>query len=184
MADDRDRMQESAARIQALVDQFAASPDAAVRERSQELVRLLMQLYGSGLERILHILEQQAGRDSAVIEALARDELVSSLLVLHDLHPDDSAARVARELERIRPIARAKLTLVALEERAARVRVEGGGGAKSPGAPELRRLIDEIVRAAAPEVERVEIEGLDEAHTVLVQLTNGRPAASGGPARS
>jgi len=62
----------------------AASP--AVQARTEELVRLLMQLYGGGLERILSIVDE-AGAADPIFSRLVADDLVATLLTLHDLHP-------------------------------------------------------------------------------------------------
>jgi hypothetical protein len=168
------RMQAVAARIEALVGYFADSPEPHVRRNGQELVTLLLELYGTGLERILRILEREdgsAGRRPG-IEALLRDELIASLFVLHDLHPEDCAARISRELERIGEFAGADVTLLGVTAATARVQLHEQRHARARSAPELRRLIEGVVQAAAPEVDRVEIEGLaDTDSPPLVQLT-------------
>ena len=63
--------------------------DRAGRERLREIVQALLELHAAGLEKILTEVDSlgEAGRE--VIERLARDELVSSLFVLHGLHPLD-----------------------------------------------------------------------------------------------
>ena len=163
-------VQAVAGRINALVEHFAASTDPAVRDNARTLVQLLMEMYGAGLETMLRAVQRAEGGGDAV-EALLDDELVSSLLVLHDLHPEDAATRIGRGLERLRQLTGAELTLVDAGGAAARVRVDGKRGARP--AADLRRLIEEMVQAAAPEVERVEVDGLEGAEPVLVQLTRG-----------
>lgn len=181
------RTHATAARIQALVDIFAASPDEAVRERAQELVRLLMELYGAGLERVMTTLRRVEGAAGPVTAELVRDELVASLLLLHDLHPEDAAERIRRELGRVHALTGAEAELLEVDgARAARVRVNGRrGGARAPSVEDLRRLIDEMVRAVAPEVQRVDIEGLeDDATPRLVQLTSRPTARSAAESRA
>src|SRR6266581_3805238 len=79
----------------------ATGPDpAAVAE---ELVRLLVGLYGDGLGRIVALLADRGEPGAEVIAVLAEDPLVESLLLLHDLHPLDVDARVQRALDRVRP---------------------------------------------------------------------------------
>lgn len=172
-------MHDVAGRIEALVGDFAASPDPALQRKAQELVKLLMELYGAGLAKILEILERDDGDTTRLVEAMASDELIGSLLILHDLHPQDSRARVIRELERVRPVAGVEVTLVELREATARVQVHGRTPSGQTSTVELRKLIEGVVRAAAPEVDHVVIEGLSDAATpALVQLTRTRPAAS------
>jgi hypothetical protein len=98
-ADFRERL----ARVEALVGALERCPDSAAREAARDLVRTLLDLHAAGLGRILDV----AGRESALVERLATDDLVSSLLLLHGLHPHPVARRVARALERARPRFRA-----------------------------------------------------------------------------
>ena len=173
-------MQAVAARIDALVAQLAGVDDPVIRAQAQELVQLLMEMYGAGLARMLHAVQGRAD-GAAATEALLRDELVASLLVLHDLHPEDSAARIARGLERVRELAGADVALVGVSDTLARVQVRSQRRARAPAAAELQRLIEGVVRAAAPDVLAVEIDGLDEsAVPQLVQLTRTRVAARAG----
>ena len=170
-------MQAVAARIDALVAQLARVGDPEIRAQAQELVQLLMEMYGAGLARMLHAV-QRGGEGAVATEALLRDELVASLLVLHDLHPDDKAARIARGLERVRELAGADVALVDVSDTLARVQVRAQRQARAPAAAELQRLIEGVVRAAAPDVMAVEIDGLAESTVPqLVQLT--RTSVSG-----
>ena len=147
---------EAVARIEALLDGFRE------REKAEELVQALMEVYGAGLERILAIV-----RDSgeAVLERMADDKLVASLLLIHGLHPIDAETRIRRALERIgkrlpQPDA---LELVTVTGGVARVKVNNG-------AAPLAELVERALRDAAPEVEHVEIEGAARAGG-LVQIT-------------
>lgn len=180
------RMHEVAARIEALIGDFAASPEPALQRKAQELVKLLMELYGAGLAKMLEILERDERDTTRLVEAMANDELIGSLLTLHDLHPQDSRARIVRELERVRAVAGVEVTLVEMREASARVQVHGQTRSGRISPVELRKLIEGVVQAAAPEVDHVEIEGLGDAATPeLVQLTRTRPAArkTEGPLR-
>ena len=50
------------ARIDTLINASASSGPVA-RERAEELVRLVVDLYGAGLERLLEIVHEQGGLD-------------------------------------------------------------------------------------------------------------------------
>ncbi len=89
-------------RIDGLLEEFAAVADPRMRDRAEELVRLLMELYGGALDRVLHIVDE-AGRPDEIMTRLSADDLVSSLLVLHNLHPLDVETRILRALDRVRP---------------------------------------------------------------------------------
>jgi len=89
-------------RIELLLEASAAAGPVA-RERAEGLVRLVVELYGAGLERVLDLVHEAGALDDDLAEALAGDELVSSLLVVHGLHPYAVQERVERALEGIRP---------------------------------------------------------------------------------
>jgi len=64
-------------RIEELLGRIRAAGDPATAETAEEVVRLVVELYGAGLERTVEL----AGPE--VLERLVEDELVASLLVLH-----------------------------------------------------------------------------------------------------
>jgi len=73
------------------------------RERAEELVRLTADLYGAGIERILDIAFDAGQLNDEVLAALAADELVANLLIVHGLHPYGVELRVEQALESVRP---------------------------------------------------------------------------------
>src|SRR4051794_12252250 len=89
-------------RIETLLE-AAAAGDRVARERAEELVRLVVDLYGAGLERLLEIVDDAGRLDDELLDRLAGDELVAGLLAVHGLHPDDVGTRVTRALDGVRP---------------------------------------------------------------------------------
>ncbi len=89
--------------IEALVHQIENAPDPALTATAKDLVQSLMELHGAGIERMLEIVHQSAASGPSTIEALGRDELVRSLLLLYGLHPDSLETRVVQALEKTRP---------------------------------------------------------------------------------
>src|ERR671928_650486 len=97
-------------------------------ERATEAVQALVELYGEALSRFL------AGADPA------SDELLSHLLLVHDLHPVDIETRVRQALEDVRPYLGSHggdVELLAVDGGVARLRLGGAckGCPASPGAP-------------------------------------------------
>src|SRR5437868_1080348 len=90
-------------RIEELLREFAAEADAAVRAKAVELVRLLMDFHGAGLARITELVAGAGAQGDAILLDFARDELVSHLLLLYGLHPEDVEARVRGALDKVRP---------------------------------------------------------------------------------
>src|SRR4029453_17296831 len=68
------------------------------QQRGEDLVALVTNLYGAGLERLLEVLADAGRLDAVTLDALAADELVSGLLLVHGLHPYDVTTRVPAAL--------------------------------------------------------------------------------------
>jgi Fe-S cluster biogenesis protein NfuA len=153
--------QQARARVQrvgTLLEQVESLPDLAARSMALELVQTCLELYGEGLARVVRHAGGAGG--DALAQALAADELVSHLLLLHGLHPLDARTRIARALQALEPRLRAhgaSVELLGVEGGTARLRLHVGGGCGSSGAT-ARAAVEDAVAEAAPDVERVEIE--------------------------
>jgi Fe-S cluster biogenesis protein NfuA len=149
-------------RIERLLEASAAAGPVA-HERSEELVRLVVALYGAGLERLLDLLFESGVLTDDVLTRLADDDLVASLLLVHDLHPFGLTARIQRALDNVRSQRGGPaldMALIAItEDGVARLRVSGGTGCSTTSATALA-AVEDAVRAAAPEVVRVNFESL------------------------
>jgi Fe-S cluster biogenesis protein NfuA len=144
---------ETGARIEALLGEFrSARPDVA--DRAEELVALLVELYGAGLGRIAAILAAEPGGDG-LLRRLAADDLVASLLVLHDLHPDDTDTRVRAALNQVLG-SRDGVEYLGIDA-AGVVRLRLQGGCPS-SLVTVRTAIETAIEGAAPEVSGVEVE--------------------------
>ena len=89
---DDNHLRREGERIAQLIDDLGTIGGAPVRDRADELVGRLIYLYGAGLAQLINILSPGTIDDAAKAR-LAADPLVSSLLVLHGLHPDPETAR-------------------------------------------------------------------------------------------
>jgi Fe-S cluster biogenesis protein NfuA len=149
-------LQRKMERIESLIDSLEKLSNPAARVVARELVETLLALHGAGLERMLAITRQQGGE--ATVTAWGNDELVSSLLMLHGLHPVDVETRVREAIEKIQPMLRchgAELDLVAVAEKLVRVRLLGHC-TLSP--QELEHTLEEAIAAFAPDVQVIEVE--------------------------
>jgi Fe-S cluster biogenesis protein NfuA len=171
----RNGLPATAERIETLVDELGALADPRARQAGDELVQALMQFYGAGLARVLEIVDDEpADAARRMFARFADDPLVASLLVLHDLHPDSVETRVSRAIDRVRPeldTNGAELTLVEVRDGVARLRLEGSGNGHGSAAKTTKRSLERAIEAAAPEIARVEVEGLQDDPPALVQLT-------------
>ncbi|MFH8342320.1 NifU family protein [Streptomyces sp. AM6-12] len=126
-----------------------------------EAVRLLTEVYGEALGRVLD------GADERLGARLAGDELVGHLMVLHGVHPQPLAERAQRAVERLAPAVRERggdLAWAGVEGEVARVRLDSGsgsgggcGGGCGGGSADIAAAVREAVLAVAPELTGVEI---------------------------
>jgi hypothetical protein len=151
------------AEIESLIRKMGALGDSEATAQAQTLVRLLMSLYGAGLSRMLEIVRTEGGGPQAVLDRLASDPLLASLLVLHDLHPHPIDIRVQRALVELRPHlpADTHLTLVAIDTDSVRVRVEQSAYEPARSDGTIRLAIERAIQEAAPEIGGIQIDGLD-----------------------
>ena len=96
-------VQKVSARVEELLDALKSGGFGGAASAAEELVSLLVGLYGDGLGRVMAVLAEAGPEGEAIIAKLADDPLVESLLLLHDLHPLDVDARIQRALDRVRP---------------------------------------------------------------------------------
>jgi Fe-S cluster biogenesis protein NfuA len=164
VADEKD-FQQRIRRIDERVNELEAIADPAVRSAARELVQLLMELHGSALERMLEITFQSGDAGTRVIDELGQDPLVSSVLVLYGLHPEELGTRVERKLKEIRPRLYkmgAEATLVSVNGSDVRVRVSIEGHACGSTAQNVRAAVEEAIYEAAPDLTSLVVEGLEE----------------------
>ncbi len=156
-----DLMQATAARIESLLEASAAGGPAA-HARAEDLVSALSTLYGSGLQRLLEILDETGALAPAVVDSIAGDELVSGLLLVHDLHPYDVTARVRRALDSVRPYLGTHggdVELVGIDaDGVATLRLLGSCDGCPSSSVTLELAVDGAVRAAAPELTGIEVQ--------------------------
>jgi Fe-S cluster biogenesis protein NfuA len=163
---------ERATRVESLLAQLE-SVDEPARGIATEALGALVELYGEALARL-----------AAHVPAatLAGDDVIGHLLLLHGLHPHDAAARVAQALAEIEPALRRQGAEVALSEISggvARLTLRtGSGGCQSQT---LRTLVEDAVRSAGPDLDRIEIETVTPPPALipLESIRLRRPASAG-----
>lgn len=148
-----------------LVQELDSIADPAVRARAKELVQLLLDLHGAGLERILEVIFQNADGSGLIIDELGRDPLVSSLLILYGLHPEELQTRVEQKLKQIESKlhkAGAKAQLIGTENGNVRMLVKIDQHACGSTARTVQTLLEEAIYEAAPDLKSLVIDGLEK----------------------
>ncbi len=155
-----DTAHEQVARVEGLLEQLEALPDAAARETATEVVQALLDLYGEGLGRIVDLIA--ARDDGPLAEALGDDELVAHLLLLHGLHPVSVEERVRGALQGVLPYLEShggNVQLLGVEEGIVHLRLEGSCSGCPSSSMTLKLAIEDAIFKAAPDVEEVRAEG-------------------------
>ena len=168
-------------RIEALLA-ASATNGVAAHARAEELVRLVTDLYGAGLERLLSILHGAGKLDAPVLADIAADELVASLLLVHGLHPYGIATRVERALGSVRPALHAQgvdVELVAIDPDGA-VRLRLTGAVNGCGLTTVRTMLESTVEAAAPDAAAVRVDTTGGPSLIPVSALRSRLTRTAG----
>jgi Fe-S cluster biogenesis protein NfuA/nitrite reductase/ring-hydroxylating ferredoxin subunit len=162
---------ERVGRVEALIGQVEDLPDPVARETAMDMAQAVLDLYGEGFARTLALLDDETRL------ALAGDELVAHLLLLHDLHPVPVETRVTQALDEVRPYLDSHgggVELVEVTEGVVRLRLYGSCNGCPSSTMTLKLAIEDAIHKAAPEVERVEADGVSAPQPVpgptLLQL--------------
>lgn len=159
-------------RIDSLLD-ASASGGVVARERAEELVRLVTDLYGAGLERFMDILHETDRLDEELLGLLGHDDLVASLLLVHGLHPDSVETRVEEALESVRPYLGSHGGDVELlevsDEGTVRLRLLGSCDGCPSSSVTLKLAVEGAIEAAAPEIVVIEVQTQAAAEPVAAQ---------------
>jgi Fe-S cluster biogenesis protein NfuA len=147
---------ERLAQLEASLAQVETLADAHAREVAVDAIQGLLDVYGAGLTRILELAPELA-------ERLSEDELVSHLLLLHGLHPVDARTRVEAALESVRPYLAThggNVELLSVSDGVAYLRLEGTCHGCPSSTATLKHAIEQAIFKVAPDVERIEADGV------------------------
>ncbi|HEX4486333.1 MAG TPA: NifU family protein [Terriglobales bacterium] len=152
-------------RIEELVRILESAEDPKLHAVALELMQSVMELHGVGLQKMLEVVSQSSDGERLVDDFL-QDDLVSSLLLLHELHPDEMETRILQALDRLRPKLQeegADAELLGVEDGVVRLRLlaSGGGGCHSPSAATLKQSVEDAIYQAAPDAVQVMTETVE-----------------------
>jgi len=160
----------SVARVERLLEELDGVADGPARDTATALVQALLELYGEGLARLVdHMAERD---DGTLADALAGDELVAPLLILHGLHPVPLERRVLGALDEVRPYLethRGNVELLGVEEGVVRLQLQGSCSGCPSSAVTLKHAVEEAIHKAAPDVSAIVAEDAPP-QPALIQL--------------
>jgi Fe-S cluster biogenesis protein NfuA len=174
-------------RIGEIVEQLESTADPNARAMAKELLESLMALHGAALERILELAAGTGEAGEAIIRKCGSDELVSSLLLLYGLHPDDLRTRVTRALEKSRSNVEShggSAELISINQDGVvtlRLNVKSSGCGSS--ASSVKSMLEAAVQDAAPDATSIVVEETSAAlmrsgFVPLGQLESGQAMAA------
>lgn len=150
-------------RVEELIAALESVPDSPLSGQMRELIQTLLDLHGSGLERILAAVYDSSAEGAAMIDQLGRDRLVSGLLLLHGLHPLDLETRVREALEAVKPrlgLHGGSVELVEVtNDGAVRLKLEGNCNGCPSSRVTLHSTIEEELYEAAPDITSLQVDG-------------------------
>jgi Fe-S cluster biogenesis protein NfuA len=152
--------------LETLIQDLERLPDPAARDQARELVQTLLDFHGAAVSTILKRIAELGEPGHVLINSLAEDALVSNLLLLYDLHPLGLETRVSQALEQVRPYLRTHqgdVELVEVIDGVVRLRMQGSCHGCPSSAMTLKNAIEEAIYTAAPDVSKIEVEGVVEA---------------------
>jgi len=162
--------------IEELIGRIENSADPAVKASSRRLVELVMELHGTGLERMLEMLHSGGEPGQYWIDKFGNDDRVAGLLILHGVHPLPVEERVEKAIEKIRPSLKKRggeVEILSVESGIVKLRLRAAGHVASG----LKEMIESAVYQAAPDLSSLSIEAPDE-RVGFVPIEMLRSAAS------
>jgi Fe-S cluster biogenesis protein NfuA/nitrite reductase/ring-hydroxylating ferredoxin subunit len=173
------------ARVEELLGALRSGGFGPAAAAAEELVGLLVGLYGDGLAAIVAILADEGEAGAAILARMADDPQVEGLLLLHDLHPLDLEARIQRALDRVRPYLGSHAGgvdyLGITDEGVARLRLEGSCHGCPSSTVTVQLAITTAIQDAAPEVTDVLVEGMTAAPAAPLLQIGPRPPDAAAP---
>jgi len=133
---------------------------------AKETIQLLMDLHGSGIERMLEIIFESGDQGQRIIDKLGQDPVSGSLLLLYSLHPDDLETRVRAAIDRMRPRLRklaCAVDFVEVRDGVVQVHLTASGHSCGSSATEVHSVVEACLYDAAPDLTSIEMLGLEPA---------------------
>jgi Fe-S cluster biogenesis protein NfuA len=169
-------------RIEELLSSLGPAGGEKAAAIAEELVGLLVGLYGDGLAHIVALLADRGEQGAEILAALTGDPLVESLLLLHDLHPLDLDTRVQRALDQVRPYLGSHaggVEYLGVTDGVARLKLEGSCHGCPSSTVTVKTAIEGAIMEAAPEVAEVVVAGMTTPEPAPALLQIGRRPADG-----
>jgi Fe-S cluster biogenesis protein NfuA len=144
-------------RVEKLAARLELANDPETRATALELVQSVIELHGAALQALIDRFIATDEGERILSEAL-QDDLVSSMFLLHNLHPDDLETRVLRGIESVRPYLKSHggdCELAGVDNGIVRLRLHGSCGSCPSSSLTLKNAVEEALFQAAPDIKQI-----------------------------
>jgi Fe-S cluster biogenesis protein NfuA len=141
--------------INRLVARVCSFTDVEARDVSLELVQAILEFHATGLDRLMEITASAGDAGWGILDDFARDSLVSSMLLLHGLHPVDTDTRVRDALDKVRPYLHSHggdVELIEVAGDTVRLRLVGSCNGCPSSSMTLKAAVETAIKEIAPEI--------------------------------
>lgn len=146
-----------------LLNKVDSLEEGETKSLALETIQVLFELYGEGLRRLVD--QAVASNATRLLDGYKQDELISHLLLMHDLHPDDVETRIQQALDEVRPYMEShggNVELLDVEAGVAHLRLVGSCKGCAASATTMKLAVEKAIHKFAPELVRIEAEGAVE----------------------
>jgi Fe-S cluster biogenesis protein NfuA len=187
-------IQQQMQRIGEIVEQLESNADPSTRAMAKDLVEALMAMHGAALQQILELAADAGEPGETFIRKCGRDDLISSVLLLYGLHPENLRSRVTYALEKTRNALRAQSASAELlsvsDDGAVTVRLEVKSTGCGSSAASVKATLEAALYNAAPDAMSIVINETDAAFSgsgfvsvAQLQSAQAMTATAGAPSR-
>jgi Fe-S cluster biogenesis protein NfuA len=165
-------IQQQMQRIGEIVEQLESHADPSTRAMAKGLVEALMAMHGAALQQILELAANAGEAGESIIRKCGRDDLISSVLLLYGLHPENLRSRVAYALEKTRNALRAQSASAELvsisDDGTVTLRLEAKSTSCGSSSASVKATLEAALYNAAP-----------DAFSIVINETGGTLTGSG-----
>jgi Fe-S cluster biogenesis protein NfuA len=159
-------------RVEKLAAKLEKANDPETRAAALDLLQSVMEMHGMALNRMLQQLAKTPEGEAAVIDAV-NDDLVSAMLLLHGLHPDDIETRVLRGIEKVRPYLKSHggdVELSSVHDGIVHLVLHGSCGSCPSSSLTLKTAVEDALFEAAPDIVEIKADNAAAATSATSNL--------------
>lgn len=139
---------------------IASCGNSTAVDAARSLVQTVLGLHRTALSRMMELVQRHGGSDPSLLEALAQDDLISNLLLLHDLHPVDLGRRIATAIAEAAPrIAELGARIEGHTHSGGMVEVQLAGLETAPATMAAHMILEEVILKHAPDAKGFKLSG-------------------------